>query len=104
MNLNENPSKDQLRELLASCDDNAGHHIIWVDHSGEVHITLLPPGQVPAEWTIMMSNKVKFRYETLVCGGGNVGPEASQADKWVDILFNWLQRDWQRDARGYIGD
>ena len=41
MNLNNKPTKHQLQALLLACDDTAGHHVLWVDHLGEVQITLL---------------------------------------------------------------
>lgn len=41
MNLNNNPTANELSELIAACDDNAGHHVLWVSKSGDVAITLL---------------------------------------------------------------
>lgn len=102
MNLTKSPSKDELRVLLAACDDNAGHHCIWVSHDGEVHIELLPEGLTPSHWAMRMEPRIKFRYETFTSGNGYVGSGASEDMKWVDTLFSWLQRDWARDAHDYI--
>ena len=39
MNLDNNPTMDELRDLLRPLDDRAAHHVLWVDRTGEVHIT-----------------------------------------------------------------
>jgi len=102
MNLTKSPSKDDLRALLAACDDNAGHHVIWVSHDGEVHIELLPEGLTPAHWAMQNESRIKFRYETFITGNGYVGLGASTDMKWIDTLFSLLLRDWDRDAHGFI--
>jgi hypothetical protein len=102
MNLNSNPTKSQLRALLASCDDDAGCHVIWVGQDGKVHAEQLPKDLTPFEWEQRMGSQIKFRYETLDCGNRYVGEEASKDPKWVDELFGWLERDWARGAEGYL--
>jgi hypothetical protein len=95
MNLNNNPTMDQLRELLRVCDDRAAHHVLWVDRTGEVHITELerkawrPPPPPPD----VLDNAV-VRFETFWAGKGYVGPEAAASDEWIADAFNWLLRDW----------
>jgi hypothetical protein len=102
MNLNNNPTQEQLRELLHSCDDNAGRHIIRVDRRGEVHITLLPDDEMPASWAKKMHNQIQFRYKTHGMGSGYVGPEAAKDAAYVQLLFRDLLQDWQSGSRGYI--
>ena len=48
MNLAQNPTRDELNDLFAACDDNAAHHILWVGHNGEVHLDRLPDDLTPA--------------------------------------------------------
>ena len=102
MNLNRNPTKDQLRELLRSCDDDAGHHIVWVDRAGEVRITLLDGSVTPAEWATKMEGQIQFRYETRGMGNRYVGSEAAEDSEYVELLFRDLVQDWQRGAKGYV--
>jgi len=100
MNINDNPTQDQLRKLLANCNDMAGHHIVWVDRAGTVQISLLPPDLTPAMWSERLGHDLKFRLETLGCGNGYVGLAASQDEQWVGDLFRWLQRSWRGGSEG----
>jgi hypothetical protein len=97
MNLNANPTKEQLRELLARCDDLAGHHVLWVSREGEVTITRLPKVWPPA---FEPGPEVQLYHETFPAGKEYVGPEA--ADEWVTELFEVLVEQWRmaRDQPG----
>jgi hypothetical protein len=94
MNVNENPTIDQLRELLAAQDDRAGHHKIWVSNSGEVQVTCLPWDVSPAQWMYAHQDDVRYCYETLDRGNGWVGQGAAGDDWWVKRLFGWLVGNW----------
>ena len=94
MNLNDNPTMDRLRDLLRPLDDRAAHHVLWVDHSGEVHIT-----KVEKKWPVPpppqdVLNKAIVRFETFEAGNGYVGPLAASDDEWVTDAFEWLAGDW----------
>jgi hypothetical protein len=102
MNLKNNPTKPQLQTLLASCDDNAGPHVIWVGTNGEVYAEALPEGLTPAGLAESKGNRIKFRYETFDTGNEYVGKSASHDPMWIDELYGKLLRDWASDARGYI--
>jgi hypothetical protein len=93
-NLNRNPTKDELRALLASRDDTAGHHVLWVAADGEVHITTLPRVWPPGEFT--PPSNLRLRYETFLAGNGYVGQEAAEDDDWVDKQFARLLEEWER--------
>jgi hypothetical protein len=93
MNLDRNPTPDQLRALLSTCDDRSGHHALWVAGDGEVHITRLPrkwPPPNPEE----THPEMKLRVETFEIGNGYVGPEAAEAADWVAELFRALTSRW----------
>jgi shikimate kinase len=93
MNLDNNPTVEQLRSLLRACDDQAGHHVLWVAMDGEVHITRVPKQESPLvskEWSSLM----KLRYETFEAGNDYVGPEAAKDDCWVKELFEALLKKW----------
>jgi hypothetical protein len=104
LNLKSGFTEADLKNLLTSCDDMEGHHIIWVDNEGNVDITLLPEDRSPAGWEKSMGNKMKFRYETFQQGNEYVGFEGARDDEWVKELYQSLKRDWDLDRRGYIDD
>ena len=47
MNMNNSPTADQLRTLIAPMDDQAGHYIGWIDKSGIVHVDALDVDAAP---------------------------------------------------------
>src|SRR5438034_1059892 len=49
MNLSANPTKEQLRKLLQSCDDRAGHHVLWVARGKTAYRYPKLHGQHPTE-------------------------------------------------------
>ncbi len=100
MNLANGPTKDPLRQLLVSCDDDAGDHIIWVDWAGNVHIDTAGD-LTPSGWEDANKDRMKFRTETCSRGNKYLGEEAADSDSWVDSLFEWLTRCWETGTRGY---
>jgi hypothetical protein len=102
MNLSINPSQNDLALLLARVDDDAGHHIIWVAHNGEVHIDTLPEEMTPPEFATKNKEIIKFRLETCDQGNGYTGLSAADDKQWVEILFNGLITNWENNATGYI--
>src|SRR5512140_416126 len=101
MNLSSTTSIEQLRELIAGCNDNQTSHIIWVDNQGEVHVTPIPEEATPASWADGMRERMRFRFETLKQGTGFVGPEAAEDDAWMGRLYASLTKFWESGARGY---
>ena len=104
MNLNNNPTANELSELIAACDDNAGHHILWVSKSGDVAITLLEDiGPIGFQQN---TPSMAMRYETFQRGNDYVGVDASKANNHVSRLLNDLVDEWGKysgqDVR-YIG-
>ena len=103
MNLNNNPTMDELRDLLRPCDDRAAHHVLWVDRGGEAHVTPMektwPAPRKPGP-DVLADALVYF--EPFWSGNGYVGPEGADGDEWIPEAFNWLMRDWavakQQDA------
>lgn len=99
MNLNNNPTKEQLKDLFRPLNDEAGHHILWVDNSGEVRVTLLPDDINPVGWESKFPT-TRFRFETFCVGNGYVGPEAAEDENHVTMHFNWLMRTWANRGAG----
>jgi hypothetical protein len=101
MNMNNVPTKEQLRALLRACDDTAGDHILWVHRLGDVQITLLVD-ETPVMWAARMSEEIKFRYETYSTHNEYVGENAANDDDYVSSLFEKLLKDYQNGSRGYV--
>ena len=101
MNLSNNPSKEQLRELLAPCDD-ARSHCCWVDIDGQVHVSQIPDDCSVVSFAAHLRGKMKFRLETFSPGGKCVGPEATADLEWIDKLFGTLTDLWEKRHHRYI--
>jgi hypothetical protein len=102
LNLKKGFSKRGLKLLLSSVDDIEGHHVMWVDYAGNVHLTLLPDDLTPAGWEEKTEGKVQFRYATFNRGNGYAGYDAAKNDKYVDELYKDLTNDWKENRTGYI--
>ena len=100
MNLNNHPTKEQLKDLFRVADDDAGHHIMWIDTAGEVRVTLLPKGVTVSGWERAFPS-TRFRFETFCQGNGYVGPDAADDDDHVRMYFNWIMKTWAE--RGKVG-
>lgn len=87
------PSIAELKKLVASIDDNAGHHVMWIDLTGEVSIARLN-NQTPAEWSVQHDGKFKTRLETMERGNNYLGPEAAEDDNWMEDLMGQLKTAW----------
>ncbi|MBW3596427.1 MAG: hypothetical protein KY475_04030 [Planctomycetes bacterium] len=98
MNLNTEPTKNDLRKLLAACDDTAGHHILWISKSGEVKIACVPGKKAPVEFDAPPA-ELQVQFEPFLAGNEYVGLEAAADAEWVDELFDRLLNEWSR-ARG----
>lgn len=106
MNMNDTPTADQLRDLLAAKDDQAGNHIVWIDRSGTVHADTLDFETGPIGFEKAQGTNMLVRYPTLDQGNGYVGPDASADDRWIAQLFRELVQGWSERKTGkvhYIG-
>jgi len=105
MNLNDNPTIEQLSKLTADCDDNSAHHVMWVSHAGDVFIEPIPESLTPVGFEELKPN-LKLRYETSVCGNGYVGAAAAQDPQYMQRLLTSLKEEWERwrdvEGRHYI--
>jgi hypothetical protein len=104
MNLDRNPTKEELQTLLAACDDGEGIHVLWVERLGEVQITLLLT-ETDVEWVKGIDDeKVQFHYKSYAKNDGFVGKVASADDMYIVTLFEKLLRDWQEHRSGFIDE
>ncbi|HYT93773.1 MAG TPA: hypothetical protein VEL76_33950 [Gemmataceae bacterium] len=95
MNLDANPTIQELQELLRRCDDRAGHHVLWVSKAGDVAIARLPKNE-PAINFNELHPEMQMRCETFLAGNEYVGPEAAESTAWVAELLDSLLREWGR--------
>ena len=103
MNLTQAPTAKQLQALVARANDDAGHHILWVDKAGEVHLTLLPKGLMPAGWEERNKDNIHFRLESFACGNRMVGPVAATDLQHIDRLYRELLRNWDNGDCKLVG-
>jgi hypothetical protein len=89
MNLNSNPTIDDLKALFAAANDMDGHHCLWVAASGDVMLDCVPQGLNPVGFEKSQPS-MKVRYETFQIGNGYVGPKAAQDDAFMQRLFSSL--------------
>jgi hypothetical protein len=94
MNLDANPTLEQLRELLGRGDDYAGHHVLWVSKNGDVRLSRVTETESAAFEA--SHPDVQMRYETFLIGHEYVGLEAAADDWWLTHLFENLLSEWTR--------
>lgn len=93
MNLNNNPTAQQLSQLLYPCDDSAGSHILWVSKTGDVTVSQIndiTPIQFQEDTPTMA-----MRYETFQQGNDYVGQAAASDMTHVNRLLTDLINEWQ---------
>lgn len=97
MNLERDTIED-LANLITKCDDKFGDHVVWVDESGCVHVSLIPYGK--RAWEV--ADNARFRLETFHRGNSYVGPEAAKDKRWMKDLHEWLLESWRSGVRDYV--
>lgn len=93
MNMNTSPTVDQLRILFGEADDGVGHHSLWIDKAGDVHLSLIPQELSPVGFEAETPT-MQVRFETLNAGGSYVGPDAAADDKYIAGTFRRLVMGW----------
>lgn len=105
MNLNQYPTKEQLKALFSSCDDTIGHHVLWVAKNGDVSLAPLPIELTPVGFD-QTNPDLLLRYETFVQSNGYVGQQAAEDEKFVDRIFKSLQSEWatvtEKSSQHYV--
>lgn len=102
MNMNDNPTTEELTGMVARCDDNAGRHMLWVSNDGAVHLDEVPRPLTPVGFIREAGLDVRFRFETFAATNGYVGQTAANDQRWIAQLFGWLKTHWQNGDTGYI--
>uniref|UniRef100_A0A7C4LJU6 Uncharacterized protein n=1 Tax=Schlesneria paludicola TaxID=360056 RepID=A0A7C4LJU6_9PLAN len=99
--MNRRPTVKQLSALIATADDNAGAHVMWVGRNGEVHLTTLHDGYPPDLWAEQMTDRMMFHL-VFQRSAGFVGSSASSDWEWLRDLLEFLRQRWSAKAVGCL--
>lgn len=102
MNLQNNPTIDDLIFIFASKNDEDDSHILWVNYHGDVFLDPIGKDITPVGWDEANQDKCKFRFESYVQGKGYVGLIASQDIKWMEKVYKGLLDNWNLGTTGFI--
>lgn len=93
VNLNNTPTVDQLKILFECCDDNEGHHILWVARNGDVFLSLVPTNLTPIGFQ-ESKPEMQIRYDTFSMGSDYVGTDAAKDESLILEMFGRLVKNW----------
>lgn len=100
MNLDHNPTLDQLRQLVASVDDTQDSHILYVNKTGDVHLAVFRADTaVGADYA--NEETLQFVLDTFLIGEGYTGPQAILDQEWMDELLAELIDNWVCKTTGF---
>jgi hypothetical protein len=94
MNMNNNPTIDEIREITKNCNDEAAHHAMWISNNGDVFIDPIPQDLNPIGFEESKPD-LKIRYETSVAGNDYVGPKAARDNEYMERIFKSLVKEWE---------
>ena len=97
MNLYNNPSLNELRELISACGNTDNNYKVLVDFDGEVMIEPYSKSE-----PVLKFYKFKFFFKEILQGKASVGPGAAKNDKWINHIYKNLIFSWQEDLKGAI--
>ena len=92
---------EDMVELLAAVDDEKGHHILWVDNDGIIHLDEIG-AQTPASFATERKKVMRFRWETFCAGNGYVGTNAAANHTYVANTLAELREDYRLGKTGLI--
>ena len=93
MNLNNQPTIDELAEMFAAQKDKLDDHILWVGKSGEVKIDCLAPHTEEAEFD-RNNRELAARLRMYRRGQGYVGKKAAADRNFIEQVFHTLNSAW----------
>ena len=93
MNLNKQPSLDELARLFATRKDKQDSHILWVSETGDVHLDCLEAGTCEKEFE-QRTPAMRARLRTYHRGRGYVGKKAAADREFIGRVYQTLQQTW----------
>ena len=94
MNLNNQPTIDELAHLFAKQKDSLDSHILWIAKSGQVHIDCLSPHAHEQEFDESQQD-LAARLKMYRRGQGYVGKKAAADKDYVGRVLATLTQEWQ---------
>lgn len=94
MNLNKQPSLDELAQLFAARKDQQDSHILWVSETGDVHLDCLEAGTCEKEFE-QRTPAMRARLRTYHRGRGYVGKKAAADREFIGRVYSTLSHAWQ---------
>lgn len=94
MNLNNQPTIDELAEMFAAQKDTLDDHILWIGKSGEVQIDCLAPHTEEAEFD-RNNRELAARLKMYRRGQGYVGKKAAADRNFIEQVFDTLNNAWE---------
>ncbi|MGF6594541.1 hypothetical protein [Pseudomonas sp. 2835] len=93
MNLNNQPTVEELARLFAARKDTLDSHILWVCKTGEVHLDSLETMSDEAEFEERKPT-MRARLKMYRRGQGYVGKKAAADTQYVGRVLQTLQSEW----------
>ncbi|MBC2657900.1 hypothetical protein H7A76_20865 [Pseudomonas sp. MSSRFD41] len=94
MNLNNQPTIDELARMFAARKDSHDSHILWIAKSGQVHIDCLSPHSHEAEFD-RNNQELAARLKMYRRGQGYVGKKAAADKDFIGRVLETLKTEWQ---------
>ncbi len=98
MNLNNQPTVDELARLFASQKDSLDSHILWICEEGEVHIDRLATHAGESEFE-KSNPRMRARLRMYRRGQGYVGKKAAADKDFIGRVLQTLKVEWS-NAQG----
>ena len=94
MNLNNQPTIEELAQLFASKKDSLDSHILWVSDAGDVHIDRLATYAGEGEFE-QRNPQMRARLKMYRRGQGYVGKKAAADENFIGQVLQTLTREWR---------
>lgn len=92
----------EIRDLLIGCDDNSGHHLLWVEESGAIHLDRLDRGECPVVFARKLGSRMRFRLEMFPRGLGYTGPNAAADVEHVRHVCAVINAACRQNRTGFV--
>ncbi|MEB0045922.1 MULTISPECIES: hypothetical protein [unclassified Pseudomonas] len=93
MNLNNQPTIDELARMFAAQKDSQDSHILWISKSGQVHIDCLSPHAHEEEFD-KNNHNLLARLKMYRRGQGYVGKKAAADKDFIGRVLQTLKHAW----------
>ncbi|WP_085726210.1 hypothetical protein [Pseudomonas sp. R37(2017)] len=93
MNLNNQPTIDELARIFAAKKDSLDNHILWISKCGQVRIDCLSPHAHEAEFEQNNQNLLA-RLKMYRRGQGYVGKKAAADKDFIGNVLQTLKQAW----------